>query len=193
MKKLAKFSLFIYFISIFFLLIMNCSIPQILPHLEIPVASINQDIIDSDINLKNLSFYFVCNNNENNFKGYYFFYKDSSNFLNIGHFAYFDKEQNQFVYLNKIPQESEISNFKSIKNFRYYFYLSINSETDSSNYGVRDTYILVDENKNEISQKYEPGKSITLYLIPIGEDVQGIYIYTPAFSTSSNRIILSFK
>lgn len=193
MKKLMKFFLFIYFISIFFLLMLNCSIPQILPHLEIPVASINQDIINSDITLKNLSFYFICNNDENYFKGYYFIYKDSSNFINIGYFAYFDKEQNQFIYLNKIPQENEISNFKITKNFKYYFYLSINFVTDSSHNGVKDTYILVDENKNEISQKYEKGKSITLYLIPTGEDSSGIYIYTPAFSTSSNRIILSFK
>lgn len=190
---LVIFLVFIFVSYLFYFL--GCGIPEVLPILNIPIAEKNSYTIEDISQFDILSIIFTCTNKELNFDGYYFFYRDSSNFLNQASFSYFDQDLNDWVFIDSIPSESEIVEYKTKKNFQFTFYFNKSFYPTSSNFGsIRDTYLIVQkDNKNNLSDLYEKGKSLTIYLIPIGEDSNGPYVYTPAFSTSSNRVIFNFK
>lgn len=192
MKKF--FLIFLYIFLFIFLFINSCGIPQVLPHLNIPIADINS--YSNVEQLDNKSIIYTCTNKENYFKGYQFFYVDTNNFFNKGYFCYFDEQQQKLITVDTIPTESELALFKTKTNFQFTFYLNKNRLigthiTDS----IRDTYSLLQEDKiSDISELYASGKSITIYFVPVGVDELGkFYVYTPAFTTSSNKVIFSFK
>jgi hypothetical protein len=174
----------------------SCGIPQVLPTLNIPIAEYSSATIEDSSEFENKSITFTCTNDESYFQGYYFFYRDSSNFLNQASFCYFDQDLHEWVFIDSIPSSNEIDEFKTFKNFQFTFYFNNIFYPESSNTSgtIRDTYLIVQkDNKNNLSELYAKGKSLTIYLIPIGKDIKGPYIYTPAFSTSSNRVIFNFK
>jgi len=190
---LVIFLVFIFVSYLFYFL--GCGIPEVLPSLNIPIADINSVSIEDISEFETKYIIFTCTNNESYFQGYYFFYRDSSNFLNQASFSYFDQDLKKWVIIDSIPLESELLEFKIMKNFPFTFYFSKSSYPYSSNGGsIRDTYLIVQkDNENNLSDLYTKGKSLTIYLIPIGKDSNGPYVYTPAFSTSSNRVIFNFK
>ncbi len=185
--------LLFYFILFYFI---GCSIPQILPILNIPIAEKNSYTIEESSQFDNLSIIFTCTNQETYFKGYYFYYLDSSGFLNQAAFSYFDTNSNKWVVLDSIPSSDELSTFITKKDFQFTFFFSKSFYPTSanSNSSIKDTYVIIQkDNENDLSKLYLKGKSLTIYLVPIGLDSYGPYIYTPAFSTTSNKVIFSFK
>lgn len=195
MRKTLFFFFNIISLSIIFFFVSSCGIPEVLPFLEIPIANETSYIIQSSLEFIGKSIIFTCNNNESYFKGYLIFYRDSNLYLKQGYFSYYDNQSNKWVVVNSIPAESELTDYLNTKDFQFTFYLSsINYPYSNTNEDIRDTYLILKEDKeSSFSELYEQGKSISLYLVPIGEDIKGIYVYTPAFSTTSNRVIFNFK
>ncbi len=186
-------SIKIFILLIFYILfISSCGIPQVLPFLNIPVAQQNSYNIESELDFLNTTIIYTVNNKEEYFKGYYFYYSDTDGYWFKGKFAYFDSSSNKFIYLDNMPLPSELSEFKQQSNFNFTFHLNYNF-IDSSYKNIRDTYILVQDDENELTELYKSGKKLTIYLIPLGEDENGLFIYTPATTTSQNRVIFNFK
>ncbi len=195
MRKTLFFFFNIISLSIIFFFFISCGIPEVLPFLEIPIANQNSYIIQSSLDFIEKSLIFKCNNSEPYFKGYLIFYRDSNLYLKQGYFSYYDNQSNKWVVVNSIPAESELPDYLNTKDFQFTFYLSnINYPYSNTNEDILDNYLILKEDKeSSFSELYEQGKSISLYLVPIGEDIKGIYVYTPAFSTTSNRVVFNFK
>ncbi len=192
-KKYLSFVIFFSFIfSLFFF---RCGIPQVLPFLNIPIADQNSISLEIQINFDTTTVIYTCNNSEDYFKGYYFYYRDSNQFLKKGYFSYFDEIENKWKNLSSIPTATELNDFKNQEDFKFTFYMNnaTNNFPNSNQNNIRDSYFLLTEDEKNFSTLYESGKTITIYLIPIGEDIYGFYIYTPAFSTYENRVIFNFK
>ena len=193
MKNKLLLSLFIFFSLLFLFSLLNCGIPQVLPYLSIPVAEKNSVSFESITEFQNFTIYFTCTNQEEYFRGYYFFYRDTDGFLKKGFFSYFNNSTLKLEKLDSIPAANELDDFRIGKDFKFIFYISNILYNNSSINNIRDSYLLLNEEEEDLYTLYKTEKNISIYLIPLGEDAKGYFIYEPAFSTSQNRVIFNFK